>query len=261
MQSRATRLRILLLVAAISVGSTCATLPETRDIEVHDHRLAPGVRARYEILPGMDTRRRGSALDLATGKAPIQGARPDGKKVEAVAFTVNVAGEVVRSVGRDDVDVPAGRNVQMGIEIPGPATVDARVENYQGHVSIRPGGRFFDIVSIEGIVGVGFDDTELRLRVPGIDLRDEKADAAFVTGGRLSLRPIPLLDLYGEGLIMAGHFASTGFEAGGQLNLTPNVGVYGGYRWWSYHKSSFQGSGSDLEARFLGPVVGAAFTF
>lgn len=262
MLPRLARSVVLLSLSVVSLASTCATAPITKKVDAEDRdRFTPSARMSYEILPGNDTRRRGSLLDLATRKAPFLGARADGSKVKKADFTLRIAGEYAMVDGQDDVDLPAGRNFQLGVTIPGPATVDTKIENYRGHLSVRPGGRFLDIVSVEGIIGIGVDSTEVRLRTPGFDTRDENTEPAFVVGGRLSLRPIPLFDLYGQVVFMSGNFSSADAEAGVQLNLTPNLGVYAGYRHWAYDKDSFRGSGSDVDLKLTGATAGGSLTF
>ncbi len=135
--------------SSLDLSSDEAREPTTKELEFDKGgRLIPGGRVAYEILPGIETRRRGSLIDLTAGKIPFEGVRADSEKVDRVAFTVNVAGGFSVADGRSNVRVPARRNFQLGAEIPGPAVVNTQSEHYRGSITARPGGRFFDVISL-----------------------------------------------------------------------------------------------------------------
>ena len=265
MRSRNGTGQVLLTLVLVSILPACSyhRVLGAQDIEVDDNdRLMPSGRIAYEILPGIETRRRGSMLDLVMGRSSIVGERADGESVPRATFTLGVAGELSSVDGRDEIFVPDSfERLELGAEIPGPATVDAEIQRLRAHVNVRAGGRFFDILSIEGTLGLGVDDAEVKLRSPGTSLTEEKTKAAFAWGARIGLRPIPLLDLYGQFVLMVGEFSSFDAEAGGQLNLTPNLGVYAAYRRTTYSARNFRGHGSDVEDGFSGPTFGASLSF
>jgi hypothetical protein len=59
---------------------------------------------------------------------------------------------------------------------------------------------------------------------------------------------------------MVSKSVTTDLEVGGILNLTPNLGVYGGYRRWIYREENPVGR-SDFDFTFDGPTVGMSLNF
>lgn len=257
-------LRILGLASLVTVTAawTSCDGPLPIDLEFEDRdRFTPSGRVAYEILPGNDTRRRGSLLDLTADRAPLEGAEPDGEPRRTAEPIVTLVGEIASVDGRGDVAVPSGREAELDVVIPGPAVVRTTVKNLRGHVGVRAGVRLADAFSFEGLVGVGVDDTRVRVRSGALTGQDHDLKAGFLSGARVTLRPIPLFDLYGQATVMIGRAVTTDIEAGAQLNLTPNVGLYGGYRRWNYEEESLESGGSDGDFEFAGPTLGISLTF
>lgn len=257
------RLRIvgLAAIAAMSIGWTCSG-PAPIDLDIEDRRrFTPSGRAVVEIFPGNNERRRGSLLEIVTGEAPIQGTTHDPYSGRSVQGTLAVVGEVAATEGRGVEPVPAARVVDFDEVLAGPATATVGVDNIRGHVAVRGGVRFSDIVTLEAIMGLGIDKT--RMRVSDVDFlqTNERTLPGPLVGARVSVRPIPLLDLYGQATLMFSKMVTTDLEAGGQINLTPNVGIYGGYRRWTYQEESVKIGGSDAEFVFDGPTAGLNITF
>ena len=80
-------------------------------------------------------------------------------------------------------------------------------------------------------------------------------------GGRATVRPIALFDLYAQyaATISGGWETFDDTEIGVELNLLRNLSVYGGYRWWSYQESFSPDSDWDIDIR--GPTAGASLKF
>ena len=118
------------------------------------------------------------------------------------------------------------------------------------------------MVSLEALVGLGIDDTEVRLRGGGSDATDDDVRAGFLVGGRATLRPIPLFDLYTQYTvnIIEVWTTSEDFQVGVELNVTRNVSLFTAYRWWRYEEKDF-GSGSDLDLDIRGPTAGVSLKF
>ncbi|MFK7899084.1 MAG: hypothetical protein AB8G23_24885 [Myxococcota bacterium] len=230
-----------------------------RDIEADDnHRLMAGGRLAYEIFPGNETRRRGSLLDLIQGTAPIVGERADGKDPRRGAFLLALGGDLSGGTGRDQFSLGASEEITRGGQLTGPARVDAQADWIRGNLNVRVGGRFHDVVSLEAMFGVALQRLEFNLGTSGGDLDYDQNQAAFALGARLGVRPIPLFDLYGQWKAMVGDFLSFDAEIGAQLNVTPNVGIYSGYRRWTQTDKS---GDSDVEFQFSGPTLGMSLTF
>ncbi len=251
----------LVAIAAMSIASTCRG-PQPIDLDIEDHgRFTPSGRAAVEIFPGNNERRRGSLLDIMSGDAPVQGTEHDAYGGSSVEGTLAVVGEIAVVEGHGVEPVPAGRRVQFDEPLNGPANATIDVDNIRGHVGVRGGVRFSDVVSLEAIMGLGIDNTRIRVSDVGFLQTGERTLPAPLVGARVSLRPIPLFDLYGQATFMFGKMFTTDVEAGGQLNLSRNVGLYGGYRRWSYREESLKGSGSDADFVFDGPTAGLNITF
>jgi len=261
MSARCSSLLALVGVALVSMAATCEG-PRPIDLDIQDRgRPTPSGRVAYEFLPGNDTRRRGSLLDVVTRSAPFEGVAPETELPE-VAFTFGVVGEVAVTNGHGSEPVPAGREVEFDGTLAGPATAGVAVDNVRGFAAARPGIRLRDMFSVEALLGIGVDRTRVRVQSPGGFFQtSEETRPGALFGLRLTFRPVPLLDLYAQGATTVGEAITTDLEAGGQLNLTRNVGLYAGYRRFKFAEEKGRGSPSDLEFDFAGPTFGLSLTF
>ncbi len=264
-------LSILTSVIALTLAAGCRTV----DINVDDRdRLSPSGRVSYEFLPGNDQRRRGTALDLVRGRLGDADADDDADDDDAAADeetadprrkvqpTISIDGEVTYVEGRDRQAIDAGNEAELGnVIFPGPTTVRTEATNVRAHVAARGGVRLWDVLSLEAILGIGLNDTEVRLQSVGLDSREENLRAGLLWGARGTVRPIALIDLYIQYTqnFMADAFAED-LQVGAELNLTRNIAVFGGYRWWEYEEESF-GSGSDIDLDIRGPTTGLSLKF
>jgi hypothetical protein len=251
-------IHILALVTLLGVALGCQSM----DLELDDgDRFTPSGRISYEIWPGIDQRRSGTLLDLVTGSS----AGDPGKAVTArsagIKPTISIDGAISAVEGRDHQQVPAGEQVELDVEIPGPERVKLNAENLRGHLAARGGVRFYDVLSFEGITGLGVDSTEVRLRGGGVDTTDEDLRAGLLLGVRATVRPIPLFDLYAQYLanLTETWIPIQDTEVGVELNLTRNLSLFTGYRWWKYEEGF--SSESDWELDIRGPTAGASLKF
>jgi hypothetical protein len=246
-------IHVLALVTLLEVALGCQSM----DLRIDDRdQFTPSGRISYEFWPGIDRRRSGTLLDLVRGSSGTVTARSAGVKP-----TIAVEGAVAAVEGRDHQQVPAGGQVELDVVIFGPARVKLNAENVRGHLAARGGIRIFDVLSLEAITGLGVDSTELRLRGGGVETSDEEVLPGLLLGGRATIRPIPLFDLYAQYLanIVDTWTAIEDTEVGVELNLTRNVSVFGGYRWWRYEESF--SSESDWKLDIRGPTAGASLKF
>jgi hypothetical protein len=253
---------ILALVTLPGVMLGCINF--NTEIHVTDtDSLTPSGRISCEVWPGNATRRSGTALDLITGKSTDATMQSIG-----IQGTLSVDGEVAAVNGQDHQNVTLGDEIEIShVEFPGPARVKANSENLRGQIAGRGGIRFYDVLSLEAILGLGVDDTEVQVRdgATGIDATDEELRAGLVIGGRATVRPIALFDVYaqytanlaGEALLAAVIEDS---QIGVELNLMRNFAIYSGYRWWSYQES-VSGDDSEWDLDVRGPTVGASIKF
>jgi hypothetical protein len=245
-------------------GVTLGCINFNTEIHVTDtNTLTPSGRISYEAWPGNAQRRSGTALDLITGKSTDATMQSIG-----VQPTISIDGEVAAVNGQDHQNLGADEELEIGnVEIPGPARVRSNSENLRGHVAARGGIRFYDVLSLEAILGLGVDSTEVQVRdgAAGIGATDEALRAGLLIGGRATVRPIALFDVYAQ---YTANFAGEALlgaliedsQLGLELNLMRNLAIYSGYRWWSYEDNSCCSSSEwDLDLR--GPTVGASIKF
>ena len=255
-------LSILASLIAFTLAAGCRTV----DINVDDRdRLSPSGRVSYEFLPGNDQRRHGTALDLVSGRSGAADGVDDEETTSPrpkVQPTISIDGEVTYVEGRDRQAIDTGKEAELGnVIFPGPTTVRTEATNVRAHVAARGGVRLWDVLSLEAILGIGLNDTEVRLQNVGLDSREENLRAGLLWGARGTVRPIALIDLYIQYTqnFMADAFAED-LQVGAELNLTRNIAVFGGYRWWEYEEESF-GSGSDIDLDIRGPTTGLSLKF
>lgn len=248
---------ILALVTLSGVALGCVST----EIHVTDtDQLTPSGRISYEIWPGIEKRRSGTVLDLVTGKSTDVT-----MKSTDITPTISIDGEMAAVTGRDHQGVATGDEIELeSFKVPGPARVKLNSENLRGHLAARGGVRFYDVLSLEAILGLGVDDTEVRLRESdALEATEEKLRAGFLIGGRATVRPIALFDLYAQYVAnLAGEWGNAVIEdsqVGVELNLMRNLAIYSGYRWWSYEENLSNESEWDLDVR--GPTVGASIRF
>lgn len=256
---------VLLAIGFVSTASTCATgtrPPPPVDLDLRDRaRFVPGGRATVEILPGNASRRRGSMLDLVTGEGTLAGTEATGRSARVATPTVAIVAELAALSGHGGEPIPAGREVDLDVSFPGPGVAWTDVDSLQGFLGARSGVRFIDRISIEGILGVGLDSTQIRLQSGSVRTQDHGRRAGIVFGGRVSVRPVPLFDLYVQGFALRTSRSDTAnLEAGGVLNLSRNLGLYAGYRRWVYDENEVKGR-SDAQFDFDGPTLGLSLTF
>lgn len=247
-------IRILALLTPVGVALGCVNMQLKLD---DNDQFTPSGRISYEFYPGNAQRRSGSALDLVTGSggtaAPVQsfGVQP----------TIAIEGAIAAVDGHDHEQVPAGEQVELDEVIPGPARLTLDSENLRGHLAGRAGVRFFDVLSLESIIGLGVDSTELRVRGGGVEATDEDVRPGFLFGGRASVRPMALFDIYTQYLanLVGDWDIIEDTEVGLELNLQRNVALFAGYRWWSYSDTLNNESNREIDIR--GPTAGASLRF
>lgn len=258
---------VLVSIPLLTLAATCDG-PEPITVDDRD-RFTPSGRASYEILPGNAQRRSGALLELVTGKSEENVEEGEDEAIEdrssSIQFTLSVDGEMTGFEARDELEVQAGETIALGTVIPGPARVQIDADNLHGHVAGRSGIRFADMVSLEAILGLGIDHTEMQIRGGGVDDVAGNIRPGFLMGGRVTFRPIPLIDLYAQSTINViksddDDAYTTEQQVGIDLNLTRNLSIFSGYRWWEF-KEDRMNSGSDVDLEIDGPTAGVSLRF
>jgi opacity protein-like surface antigen len=243
----------------MGVALGCQTNTDLR-IDGND-QFTPSGQISYEFYPGVAQRRSGTLLDLVTGSAedPMEAIKT---RTSPVQGTIAIEGAMAAVEGSDHQQVAAGERVELDVVIVGPERVKLDAENLRGQIDARGGLRIYDVLSLEGIMGLGVDSTEVRLRGDGVDGSDEKLLAGFLVGARGTVRPIPLFDVYVQYLASFSESWTTIEDTmvAGELNLTRNISLFAGYRWWEYKNTDFNGE-SDWKINLRGPTAGASLKF
>lgn len=165
--------------------------------------------------------------------------------------------------GQDDQSLRGGDFVDYdGTRFLTPQKVKYDYELHLATVGVRGGVRFVDMFAIEGIAGLSTGALHLVLRDPGQRAGDTGVGIGGNVGMRGTITPHPVFDLYGQfqthllGLPKnnRGTAIILTAEVGSQINLTPNVSLFGGWRWSSYNESIDHGSNLDVD--ISGPAFG-----
>lgn len=251
-----------ILLALVTMAATCDG-PDPIDLDDRN-RFTPSGRASYEVLPGNAQRRRGALLDVVSGRAPASTRGPDGRRVHRVQGTFSIDGELAHTTGHDRPTVEFDQEVKLpdGPTTSGPAEIDLDTEAFYGHVAGRGGIRIIDMFSIEGLVGVGLNRTELRLKEFGVSSSEDGGiRPGFLIGARTTFRPIPLFDLYAQATLLAmdTDVSARDLQVGVDLNLTSNVAVFAGHHWYRFMED--HNSASNVRINLNGPVAGVALKF
>ena len=255
------------LMSLLSIAGGCRTNDDLK-LDERD-RFSPGGRISYEFYPGIDRRREGAIIDLVMPPSNRDGEEPVTARSAGIKPTIAIVGEIAHVKGQDHQDVPAGSQVELDVVIVGPARVKMNAENLRASVAARGGVRFFDVLSLEAILGLQVDRTEVRLRGNGLRGTDDDTRAGFLYGGRATIRPIPHFDLYvqytetlfdGTTDLFGLGVTTSELQAAIDLNLTRHVSVFVGYRWWTYEEKNLA-SGSDWDIDIRGPTAGASLKF
>ena len=272
--------RILLVsLPWLSVAATCSGPPSQTLKLDDDDRFIPSGRISYEVMPGNATRRPGSLLDLATGAATDTAEAGDSESAPSsnvhrsdsslpVDVTISLDAAFSEVEGRDRRSVPAGKQIEFNGVIAGPAELAVDAESLHGYVAGRGGFRIADMISLEAILGLGVDRTRVAVRSGSINVDAGKTQPGFLVGGRATFRPVPIVDFYAQATLtiidVGGDYGDSAntreHEVGAELNLTRNVAVFSGYRWWSYREEDMQG-GSNVDLDVEGPTAGLSLKF
>jgi hypothetical protein len=255
---------LLALLTPLGVALGCRT---TQDLRVDDNdQFTHSGRASYEIYPGIDRRRAGNLFELVTGSSATAPNSAVTMKSAGVKGTISIDAEIAAVEGKDHQNVPADQQVELGGEvIEGPARVKTNAENLRGSLAARGGLRLFDVLSLEAITGVGVDSTRMRMRGVdvGITASDEDLLAGFLLGGRATIRPIALFDIYAQytwNITLSDDWKYIDdTTVGVELNLVRYLALFGGYRWWRYVESL--NNESDWEIKLRGPTAGVSLKF
>ena len=166
--------------------------------------------------------------------------------------------------GKSDTaqQVGAGQLLSLnGTTFFGPTDVAADFALYSWTVAARGGVRIREILSLEGLGGLGIQSYDLESG--GGTVHDSKVSGGPLIGGRATLHLIPWVDIYTQthATFGVGYEAGTlaSYEAGATISPLPGLALLAGWRWWNFDEDR-DGEG-DVEIKLSGPMVGAVVTF
>ncbi len=252
------RLTLCLLPVCLA-GGLAAT---TEDVEGEDHEAVfPSFRLEWRILP----REEPPTVQEAAGEDTSNGS-------ETPAVGALFSWEIVDfAFGCGDSSQTLGAGEYIYFEdfmITGPASVTTEYDLSWGATSVRGGASFYDLVDVEGILGVGYQYLGVELSSGTIEDGDTHWSVGPVTGARLAVRPMKWLTLYGDGRVLAGLGPTVGSglyaEGGVSIHPTENVGISAGWRYWRAgldRGGLLGGSASDADVKLSGPALGLRISF
>jgi hypothetical protein len=256
----------LLVFSSILVGLALCACNSTIKSREKDSLFATG-EVGYEFFPGRRGGGSGDALsrvrraagtrERATSPAPEPASRP------VIQGALSVDAFYGWTEDDDHQHLGAGKTVQWDdVFFPGPTVLDLDYTLMNSRLTGRGGLLLWDIASLEGILGLGVFHLALQVRSGGVE---SNADDTFVgptVGGRLTIRPDPMLDLRSQ---WTGTYAPDAriqdAEFLAAVHLTRHLSVNGGWRWWHLETDELFGDGSDVDIEVSGPTVGAALSF
>ncbi|MEM7167622.1 MAG: hypothetical protein AAF581_19370 [Planctomycetota bacterium] len=170
--------------------------------------------------------------------------------------------DTVYAEGDSDFDVAAGESVQFnsGTVITGPANVDTEFDFFAVQVSVRGGFEVSNVLSLQGLFGVGGHHTRFQVENATVDRTQRLYSFGPHVGGRIGFTPVEWAELYGQ-VRTGGGAGESGydidvrdFEAGLRVLPTKHIALVGGWRWLRYEADG-HGGDSDIEIRLSGPMV------
>jgi len=237
---------------------------DRRDIDAEDEDgVFPGVRANWDLLADRSPPREGlferydpdsplssrnssagvPGTEVAPGSAAPLSVEPESSGRAHLTLSLDLAYSA--GVGGNEADfIPGGGDYvdYDGTLFQGPQNLQYSYDLHVGTVGARVGGRFFDIFRLEAIGGLSVTALYLEVRGPAESASDTGVALGAHLGSRATITPHPVFDVYAEGRVhlLGGVQESRQFvylaeaEVAGNLHLTSNLSVYGGWRWWSY---------------------------
>jgi hypothetical protein len=164
--------------------------------------------------------------------------------------------------GSDTAEGSTGRPIVIGGQsFPVPVAVDFDL------TTVRVEGRAHHDISpywlVEGFFGAAFYYVDVEVQAsPSATASQDEFEFGPEGGGRIGWRPIPRLQVYGEGyftyLFPDGIVPGGGVEFGVEYKAAGPVSVFGGWRWRNLEL--FFG-GSDFDFEWSGAFVGVGFDF
>jgi hypothetical protein len=261
------------------------------DIEADDEDgLFPSVRANFDLLEKRHPPRQGvlqpgvfrsgasdpDAPQTGAPEVPDSGGALPNPPTEArdrkrARPTLSVDLEYAVGLGGNDAQAIRGVDDYIdydGTLFVGPQTLQQRWDLHLGTVGVRTGGRFFDVLSLEGLAGLSTTAMQLEIRGPTARSSDTGVSIGAHLGARATISPHPVFDLFGEGRfhLLGGLQGSRRTVAlatamvGGDLHMTSNLSVFGGWRWWSYYEDVHHASDLD-DIVLTGPTFGMLLRF
>jgi hypothetical protein len=245
---------ILSFAAALASAPACRVWTQ-KDVEVEDGSvLFPVVRAVWNIDPKL------GEVESARGDATAQRQGVDLDRAMQIAVELDVS----KGSGESTQNLSGSEMISFdGVSLFGPTSVDVDFDVTFATAAARFRWPVVPTVSIDGLLGVGLDRLDIKLRDNGQSVRDTTTTMGPLVGARVNWQPIDLLGAYGK---VFGYVGVVGDEVvshlGAEVALTVSpfrqIEIFGGWRVWSYEEDR---AGSDVELEMSGPIVGLQVEF
>lgn len=240
-------MRLVGIVLFCSLLTSCDTVrPE--DIEGQDNGASfPSLRATWEFS-------RDSTVTRTPGSAEPE-----------------LGIEVDLGYGAGSADQMLGATefvVLNGARLNGPGPVATDYDLLAGSVSLAASRRWLgDAGNLTGLAGLGFQRLNIDIASGPGTASDDILSGGFFLGGQVTVQPLDRLSL------SARASATIGVDSGntmlGAAELTAEwmpidrVGVFSGWRWWTYRRGNSEDAGDDsnLDLGLSGPVAGLSLKF
>lgn len=242
---------VLCAVSALALLQlTACTIPNT-DVKGSDQAaLLPAGRLSWTVVD----RTAQAAAPATEGQVALR-KRHD--------FKLKIELDVSNGEGEFTQNLLAGEQLDIGGQsFLGPGAVDVDFELSRASIVVRAANRFSNNVGLDGFLGVGRSELDIRLRQAAHTERDNNTTYGPLLGATLAYYPLEPLRLFCEGSLHMG-FAEgfgtvlvTSLDIGASVALGEHVEFVAGWRRLTYeadYESDYDRS--DLDLKLRGPLL------
>lgn len=248
--------RIPLLLLGLAIGGGACSTADPVEVE-EDFMVFPTGRVTWQIRPIdrstlVDTLARDPAALEVTDEIP-----------GALSLALDLDFALAAGDATQDLDASDVINLDSQ-DFLGPGRLKIDYDLRLWTFTFRAGGWVQGLMGFEGIVGVSVTDLEMDLEMGSLQESDGDRGVGPLLGARVTYRPVPFLDIYGQfvetafvGKEVAGSYTNPQF--GVVIEPVPGLGIVGGWRFLVYR--SDRSGDSDYRIDLSGPHLGVHLRF